>query len=89
MTKFKPLITGFRATTFLKAFILNAIATSLIAFAAVVSKEFFESKIKKQYLIYLATIGFTFISAFVSYGLMFLFFGFGAGMLAAPIEIKK
>ena len=83
--KFKPLIPNFKSTNILKAFILNAIVTALIAFAAVISHELLGDKIKKRVYVYLSTIAITFLCAFLCYGLMYLLFGFGRGMLANPV----
>jgi hypothetical protein len=83
--KFKPLIPNFKSTSIIKAFTLNAIVTALIAFTAVISHELLGDKIKKKVYVYLSTIGITFASAFLCYGLMYLLFGYGRGMLANPV----
>ena len=83
--KFKPLIANFKSTSIIKAFTLNAIVTALIAFTAVISHELLGNKIKKKVYVYLSTIAITFASAFVCYGLMYLLFGYGRGMLANPV----
>ena len=86
--KFSPLIPNFRATNFGKAFTLNAIVTSLIAFTAVLSHDLLETKIKKKVYVYLSTIGITFASALICYALMFALFGYGGGMLTTPVQIN-
>ena len=86
--KFTPLIPNFRATNFGKAFTLNAIVTSLIAFTAVLSHDLLDNKIKKKVYVYLSTIGLTFISALICYALMYGLFGYGGGMLASPVQIN-
>ena len=88
MSKYKPLISNFRATNIGKAFALNAIVTSLIAFTAVLSHDLLDNKIKKKVYVYLITISLTFVSALLCYGLMYLLFGYGGGMLANPVQVN-
>ena len=78
-----PLIKNFKATTFKKAFILNAISSSIIASVAIMVKDRLD-----QYTEYHINvkIGLTFIITFfitlISFSIMYILFGFGGGMLA-------
>lgn len=79
----RPLIPGFKATTFFKAFVLNALATALIAIIAISTKD----ALNKDKEMHEATRGFVaflaaFISAFVTYVILYMLFHFGGGMLA-------
>ena len=83
-------IVNFKATTVWKAFMLNALASSVIIVLAIVIKSNLDkytiekNKIKREST--LASISytflFTFISTFLAYTLMFFIFGFGSSMLA-------
>ena len=77
------LIKGLRSTTYTKAFILNAIATALIALVAVEMKSALGNKKTDIDPIAQALINFvvTFITAISVYFLLYLIFGFGGGML--------
>ena len=81
------LIKGFRATTFWKAFLLNAIANTFIVVVAVFLKTEFE-KLDKHDVKTLdvgfafATIGATFLAAMMAYGSLYYLFHFGGGFLA-------
>ena len=77
------LIKGFRATTLNKAFLLNAIAAALIASIAVIVKDRLDAKTKLVYEDkFFVVLIITFISAIIVYGILYLLFGFGRGMLA-------
>ena len=82
-----PLIKGLRSTTFTKAFVLNAIATALIALVAIETKAFLVTSAITFSPVVQGII--TFISAFFTailvYFLLYLIFGFGGGMLV-PIQ---
>ena len=78
-----PIISGFKETSYVNAFILNALVTSLIAFTAVCAHDLLGKKIKKRSYRYLSTIGLTFMCAIICYGFMYMLFGFGGGMIAA------
>ena len=77
------LIKGLRSTTYTKAFILNAIATALIALVAVEMKSALNNKKTDIDPIVQALINFvvTFTTAISVYFLLYLIFGFGGGML--------
>ena len=79
----KPLIPNFKATSFTKAFILNALVTSLIAFTAVCAHDLVGKNIKKTIYVYLSTIIITFLSAIICYFVMYILFGYGGGMLVS------
>ena len=82
MYKFEPLIHNFSETTIWKAFILNSIVTALVAFTAVLSRDIVYDKIKNKLYVYLITVSLTFLSAIMSYYIMYFVFGFGKGLLA-------
>ncbi len=98
-----PLIKHFRATTYSKAFILNAIATAAIAVLAIEMRLQLNNKYSKAYgyfndmlmkdeLSELDKMLIVFITAFLGallvYHLMFIFVAFGGGMLA-PQKSKR
>ena len=79
-----PLI-RFKATTILNAFILNSIAVALIASISIIINNKLVSDLDKQNkngLRIFYTMLFSFIFAFIIYGLLYLLFGYGRGMLA-------
>ncbi len=80
----RPLIPGFKATTYFKAFVLNALATALIAIIAITTKDALDKdpnlqETTKGFIAFLAA----FISAFVTYVILYMLFHFGGGMLAS------
>lgn len=79
----RPLIPGFRATTYFKAFILNSIATALIAIVAVEAKVLLDrhTEINEPSKVAIAFIA-AFIAAFITYCCLYCLFHFGGGMLA-------
>jgi hypothetical protein len=98
-----PLIPGFRANTYLKAFLLNSICTAFIATTAVYLKEFLNDNKNFLYIflinkfslkelsilqIFWFVFFITFLSAFVVYILMYILFQFGAGMIISPGKIS-
>jgi hypothetical protein len=98
-----PLIKGFRANTYLKAFLLNAICTAFIATTAVYLKEMLNDDKNFIYLflinkfslkelsilqIFLFVFFITFLSAFMVYILMYILFQFGAGMIISHGKIS-
>jgi hypothetical protein len=86
-----PLIKGLRSTTYTKAFILNAIATALIALVAVEMKGILTSQSLQLDPIVQGLITFiaTFTTAILVYFLLYLIFGFGGGMIASGASIFK
>ena len=79
----RPLVPGFKATTFFKAFALNALATALIAIIAITTKGSLDKDTKleesaKGFIAFLAA----FVSAFCTYVILYFLFHFGGGMLA-------
>lgn len=87
-----PLI-DFRGTTLWKAFLLNALATSMIVVVAFIVKKRMESFVDEKgnkithiltttHLFYTFLV--TFLAAIISYVGLFFLFGFGGGMLAQP-----
>ena len=91
-----PVIKGFKATTFSRAFILNALAASLIATIAIQTREYLDnltikhgvyrlSNIEKSFIVASST----FASAIIIYLLLYLFFEFGGGMMICAPGSKK
>jgi amino acid permease len=77
----------------LNAFILNAIATSLIAVSALGMEEFLKSKMDKEgersyskMQRFSITFFTTITAAFIIYLIMYFFFGFGSAMVS---EVRK
>jgi ABC-type spermidine/putrescine transport system permease subunit I len=90
-----PLISGMKSTSIWKAFILNAMASTLIIFIAVTVKEYFDTyKDKKDQEIVRTTtfksisftIAATFIATLIAYTTMYLIFGYGGGLLVNSCE---
>ena len=85
-----PLIKGFLATTYFKAFILNAIAAAVIAALSIEMRSYLDELGRKAkgswYLsdasktIIVIVSGFT--VAMVVYAIMYVVVGFGGGMIA-------
>lgn len=93
-----PVIRGFYANSFLKAFVLNAIAVAMVAAGSVELRQLLNEEKSGTYLFFnkyfsggklsevqKATIVFvgSFIFAMLTYLFLFLFFGFGGGMLTS------
>ena len=85
-----PLIQNFKSTSILKAFILNAITASLVIVIGIAVKDHFDTYIiddknnvkrTTNFLSIFLTIIFTFLTALISYTIMYYVFGFGGGML--------
>jgi hypothetical protein len=77
-----PVFKDFRANTFLKAFLLNAISASIIASSAITVKDRLD--VLTKYDIYtkiILTFIITFIITLCSFGVMYYLFGFGGGMM--------
>lgn len=83
-----PVIKNYKATTYSRAFILNALAASLIATVAIQSREYLDNidtkhgayvldPFQKSTIVALST----FISALIIYILMYIIVDFGGGMM--------
>ena len=77
-----PLIESFKADTFLKAFILNALSSSIIASVAITVKDRLDTYTKYdiELKIFLTFI-ITFFITLISFSFMYILFGFGGGMM--------
>ena len=90
----KPVIPHLRTNTVGKAFILNAIATALIAFVAVETRFLLEKNenITNEALCITITLCSSLCSslfaALVIYSILFVLFNFGGGMMATGEPIK-
>ena len=82
-----PLFHGFKSTNILRAFILNSVAIAIIAVFTVEIKQGLDSS-DTNYNQHLKTF-ITFLSSLAigltTYGLMWMLFGFGGGMLINPV----
>ena len=77
-----PLIDGFKADTFLKAFILNALSSSIIASVAITVKDRLDTYTKYDInLKIILTFIITFFITLISFSFMYMLFGFGGGMM--------
>lgn len=98
-----PIIKHFQATSFFKAFIINAIVAALIATLTielrlkledetssyyVFSRKLFNSKKLNTFHKIIIVFGTSFIVSFVIYHLMLIFFSYGGGMLAPRVFNK-
>ncbi len=85
-----PLFHNLRATTFIKAFILNAIAVSLITTLSIQTREYLDDIGRKEkggwnlssFTKSVIVLFVSFICSLFVYLLLFLIAGFGGGMLA-------
>lgn len=85
-----PLIRGYKATTIEHAFILNSIASALIASMSIEMRTYLDKKSEEKNNTWILTesqkavIVFItgFITALVTFIILNILFGFGAGMLA-------
>jgi len=77
-----PVFKDFRANTFLKAFLLNAISASIIASSAITVKDRLDVLTKYDlYTKIILTFIITFIITLCSFGVLYYLFGFGGGMM--------
>lgn len=82
------LIKGFRSTSYAKAFILNAIANTIIVLVALFLKAEFE-RLQNDNVPSLSTglifaiISSTFLAALIAYTALYFLFGFGGGMMVS------
>ena len=79
----KPLIPRFRANTVGRAFLLNAIATALIAWAAVEIRFLLDGTAQpaSEGICTIITLSTTFAAALVIYVVLYILFNFGGGMM--------
>ena len=77
-----PIIHGFKATTIMNAFILNSLAIALVAAISANRRSKLDrtnmSDPLKTFVVFL----YAFVTGLVSYGVLYMIFGFGGGMLA-------
>lgn len=77
-----PLIKNFKASTYFKAFILNAISSSIIASVAIMVKDRLDKYTKYHINIkIILTFIITFFITLISFSIMYVLFGFGGGMM--------
>ena len=77
-----PLIKNFKASTYMKAFILNAISSSIIASVAIMVKDRLDKYTKYHINIkIILTFIITFFITLISFSIMYVLFGFGGGMM--------
>ena len=85
-----PFIKNFKATTIVKAFILQAMAATIVIFIAVTLKGKYDKYTDKHgttivneitWRSVVFTLLFTFATALFAYSMMFWIFGYGGGML--------
>ena len=77
-----PVFKDFKANTFFKAFLLNAISASIIASSAITVKDRLDKLTKYDiYTKIILTFIITFIITLCSFGVMYYLFGFGGGMM--------
>ena len=96
--KYTPVVGNFYATTFVKAYVLNALAVALITAGGIELRELLNDEKSNAYLFFNGVIGTgalndyqktgivfagTFLVAMFAYAMLYLLFGFGGGMLAA------
>ena len=97
-----PFTTNWRATTYFKAFILNAIAAAAISALAIAARDATENVLINHYFFsaygikhihYYFKIAFvffsTFIGAIIVYNLLYVFLAFGGGQLTQKKFSKK
>lgn len=81
-----PIIKDFKSTTIWRAFFLSSFRTTLIIFIATMVEDYYDrernishkTNYKKIYM----TLLFTFLTAYISFIIMYFVFGYGDGMLA-------
>ena len=81
-----PIFKGVRATSILRAFILNAICIAIIAVFTVEVKDVideYEKNIRYKSLRVFILFLLSLMIALMSYGVMWILFGFGGGMIAS------
>ena len=99
-----PLIKHFRATTYSKAFILNAIATAAIAAFAIEMRVALDDKYSKVHGYFnnilmkeeltesdkmLIVFGTAFLGALLVYHFMYMFVGYGGGLISPLVPSAK
>ena len=97
-----PVVKGFYATSFIKAFLLNALAVALVAATGIELRQLLDEEKSLAYLFFnnvflggglteadkamIVFLG-TFVFALVVYIVMYLLFGYGGGMLVSSKDI--
>lgn len=83
-------IVNYRATTLNRAFILNALATTLIALVTVEARFVIDryTDVNNEFVSILMTLLIGFFSALIIYWVLFFIFGYGGGMLASDTNGK-
>ena len=99
-----PLIKHFRSTTYSRAFILNAIATAAIAAFAIEMRLALDDKYSKVHGYFnnilmkeeltesdkmLIVFGTAFLGALLVYHFMYMFVGYGGGLIAPSLPSAK
>lgn len=95
--KLIPLVKDFYATSFLKAYILNALAVALTTAGSIELRNLLNDEKSNAYLFFNGVIGTgalndyqktgivfagSFLTAMFAYTMLYLLFGFGGGMLS-------
>jgi len=96
-----PIIPNFRATSYIKSFILNALVTALITIVAIEMRmqlnnskgdiyTYFNTFFEGKSLTYLQIISIMFLTTFIAalcvYHIMYLLFHFGGGFMISAKE---
>jgi hypothetical protein len=78
---FFPLVKNFTANNVFVAFILAALFQTILLSLTLSSKEFVEKYKVNPFWIWVISIFYIFLITLISYTIMYLFFGFGGGMI--------
>jgi hypothetical protein len=78
---FFPIIKNFKANNILNAFILAAIFQTILLSITFSTKDFVQKYQTNEFWRWTISIIYIFILTLISYTIMYLIFGFGAGML--------
>jgi len=84
--KDKPIIHNFRSSNIWKAFVLNSIAASLVIFIAMTTKKNLDKYTGSDVVSVVLTLSTTFVTSMIAFTIMFVIFGFGAGMITTQTE---
>ena len=76
-----PLIKGFKANNVLNAFILAGLFQTILLSLTLISSDYVKKYQKNEFLRWIISILYIFFITIISYTIMYLLFGFGAGML--------
>ena len=90
---YEGIIPHYKATTFLNAFVLNALVVAVVAATSAEMRADFGDRFEdiegtsggKKALAYFLTLFWAWLIAFISYGFLYVLFGFGAGMITATL----